>query len=85
MKNFVLVATVALITEKLSFSFFYGSHCKENKFLHQNIQLIKPNYLRKNETDKELSRKIVMNVYPLPHYDDIDPSNNVKMLQKLIF
>ena len=41
--------------------------------------------LRKNQTDKELSRKIVMNVYPLPHYDDIDPSNNVKTLQKLIF
>ena len=26
-----------------------------------------------------------MKVYPLPHYDDIDPSNNVKTLQKLVF
>ena len=54
-------------------------------FSLSNQTILEKMKLIKSQTDKELSRKIVMNVYPLPHYDDIDPSNNVKMLQKLVF
>ena len=44
MKNVFLVASIVMVTEKLSFFYFHGTHCKGDKFLYQIIQLINPNY-----------------------------------------
>ena len=41
---FFLLATVAMITVKMSFTHFHSSSCQGNIFLHQNMQSISPNY-----------------------------------------
>ena len=36
MKLFFLVGAVAMITEKLCFSYFHGNHCQRNRFVLEN-------------------------------------------------
>ena len=74
-KLFFLIATVAMITEKLSFSYFYGNHCQGNKFIHENnaayqpklSQLINPNYLWKNgvKHEKNSQKKVFIKAHIL--------------------
>ena len=80
MMLFFLVAAVAMITEKLSFPYFYDNHCYGNKFLHQDSAAYQSKLSLKklSQTDKEFSRKSVIKVHPLPHCNDADSSNKVK-------
>ena len=63
-KLFFLVATVAMITEKLLFSNFHGNHCQRNKFLHENNAAYQSKlFLKKwSQMDKESSAKVVIKV-----------------------
>ena len=64
-KLFFLVATFAMITEKLRFSYFYGNHCQGNKFLYENNETYRSKlHLEKwSQTDIEFSRKVTMKVH----------------------
>ena len=63
-KLFFLITTVAIITEKLPFSYFYGNHCQGNKFLHENnaIYQSKLSLKKWSQTYKESSRKVVIKI-----------------------
>ena len=62
-----LVATAAMITEKLSFSYFYGNHCQGNKFLDENnaAYQCKLSLKKWSQTDQESWRKVVIKVHIL--------------------
>ena len=66
-KLFFLVTTVAIITEKLLFCYFYGNHSQENKFLHENNAAYqsKLSLKKRSQTDKESPRKVVIKVHIL--------------------
>ena len=64
-KLFFLVATVAMLTEKLPFSYFHCNHFQGNKFLHENnaVYQSKLSLKKWSQTDKESSRKVVIKVH----------------------
>ena len=96
-KFFFLVATIAMITEKLPFPISITTIVRETNSFIKIMRLI--NYLtywlayqsklslkKWNQTDKGLwRRKVVIKVYPLPHYSDAGPSNRVKTHWKKFF
>ena len=66
MRNlFFLVATFAMITDKLPFHYFHGNHCQGNKFLHENnaVHQSKLSLKKWSQTYKESSRKIIIKVH----------------------
>ena len=64
-KLFLPVATTAMITEKLPFSYFHGNHCQGSEFLHKNnaAYQFKLSLKKWNQTDKEPSRKVAIKVH----------------------
>ena len=66
-KLFFLVTTVAIITKKLLFCYFYGNHSQRNKFLHENDAAYQSKLSLKkwSQTDKESPRKVVIKVHIL--------------------
>ena len=66
-KLYLRVATVAMITEKLSFSYLHGNHYQGNKFLHENNAAYQSKLSLKkwSQTDKESSTKVVIKVHIL--------------------
>ena len=66
-KLFFLVATVAMITEELSFSYFHGNHYQGNKFLHEDNAAYqsKASLKKWSQTDKESSKIVVIKVHVL--------------------
>ena len=65
---FFLAATVAMITEKLPFSYINGNHCQGNKFLHENYAAYqsKLNLKKWGQIDAEFSRRDVIKLYLCP-------------------
>ena len=64
---FFLVAAVAMITERLPFFYFHDNHCQGNKFLLENNTSYqsKLSLKKRNQTDKESSREVVIKVHTL--------------------
>ena len=66
-KLFFLVTTVAIITDKLLFSYFYGNYPQENNFLHEDnaVYQSKLSLKKWSQTDKDSPRKVVIKVHIL--------------------
>ena len=56
MKHIFVLATNAMVTEKLPFSYFYGNQCQRNKFLHQNYPQFKIKTIPQSRLSLERSR-----------------------------
>ena len=65
MNLFFFVATVAMISEKLPFSYFLCNHCCCNKFLDENnlAHQSKLSLEKRNQKDKESPENLVIKVY----------------------
>ena len=74
-KNIFLITTIAMITEKLCFSYFDDNYCQGDKFLHQIMQLIQSKLSLKNGV-KEIKEK--------PVYSSQKQSSLEKLSQKCI-
>ena len=77
-------ATVAMMTEKVSFFCFYDNHYQGKKFFQHNhaiMQLINPNYPRKNDTQEKLLLRHTF--YPIAKNPDL--SNGAKCSKNVFF
>ena len=65
MNLFFFVATVAMISEKLPFSYFLFNHCCGNKFLHEHnvAHQSKLSLAKRNQKDKESPENLAIKVY----------------------
>ena len=86
MKLFLLVATVAMITENLLSSYFHGNHFYRKKVLHENAAYQSKLSLKKwSQANKEFSREVVIKLYSLLYCNDADRSSRVKTHQIFFF
>ena len=70
MQPFLLIATVSMISEKLFFPISMATIDGKTSYFLKTIQAYQSKlFLDKwSQTDKEYPRKVVVKVYPLPHY-----------------
>ena len=95
MKRFFLLATVAIITLKISFTQFHSNSCQGNIFLHQNhvtylnhatysfIKIMETIIDKMESNRQRLLKKICHKVVSI--VKDKDPSFRIKMHQRFIF
>ena len=85
-ENFILFATVAVITEIVPFFSFHSDYCKLNSF-NIFMQLINPNCPSKNGVKqiKINKEKLSQSDIFYPNAEKPDANNRVKMQQKLLF
>lgn len=83
---FFLLAIVLMITAKMCFCCFHGSHCYGNKFLHRETNHNHEAYsLKRGVKWIKTTKKLFVKVYLLPIAEDSDLKNGVRMEQTLNF